>query len=172
MVQKHVKRSPAAIKEALCGYISISPWLVGFIILTFIPILSTIYYSFTRWTIMDAPVWIGLENYIRMFSKEPLFYQAVRATSLYVAMSLPVIIVFGVLLSLLLNMKIKGMNFYRTLFYIPAVISGVSIAMLWTWLLQPDVGIVNTLLSYLGVQGPKRFGDQKWVLPSVDSMSQ
>jgi ABC-type sugar transport system permease subunit len=98
-MQKHVKRSPAAIKEALCGYISISPWLLGFIILTFIPILSTIYYSFTRWTIMDDPVWIGLENYIRMFTKEPLFYQAVKATSLYVAMSLPVIIVFGVLLS-------------------------------------------------------------------------
>ena len=171
MVKQHVKRSPAAIKEAICGYISISPWVVGFIILTFLPILSTIYYSFTRWTIMAPPVWIGLENYKRMFTSDPLFYQSIKATSLYVAMSLPIIIVFGVLLSLLLNMKIRGMNFYRTLFYIPAVISGVSIAMLWTWLLQPDVGIVNSLLSLIGIEGPKWFWDPKWALPSVASMS-
>ncbi len=171
MVKQHVKRSPAAIKEAICGYISISPWVVGFIILTFLPILSTIYYSFTRWTIMAPPVWIGLENYKRMFTSDPLFYQSIKATSLYVAMSLPIIIVFGVLLSLLLNMKIRGMNFYRTLFYIPAVISGVSIAMLWTWLLQPDVGIVNSLLSLIGITGPKWFWDPKWALPSVASMS-
>lgn len=120
---------------------------------------------------MDKPVWIGLENYIHMFTKEPLFYQSVKATALYVLMSLPVILIFGVLLSLLLNMKIKGMNFYRTLFYIPAVISGVSIAMLWTWLLQPDVGIVNSVLSFFGIQGPKWFWDPKWALPSVASMS-
>lgn len=171
MVTKQVKRSKAAVKEALCGYLSISPWVLGFIVLTFIPILSTIYYSFTRWTMMDKPVWIGLENYIHMFTKEPLFYQSVKATALYVLMSLPVILIFGVLLSLLLNMKIKGMNFYRTLFYIPAVISGVSIAMLWTWLFQPDVGIVNSVLSFFGIQGPKWFWDPAWALPSVASMS-
>lgn len=171
MEKKQVKRSKAAVREALCGYLSISPWVLGFIILTFIPILSTIYYSFTRWTMMDKPVWIGLENYIHMFTKEPLFYQSVKATLLYVLMSLPVILIFGVLLSLLLNMKIKGMNFYRTLFYIPAVISGVSIAMLWTWLLQPDVGIVNSILALIGIQGPKWFWDPAWALPSVASMS-
>lgn len=165
------KYSKSQINEAVCGYLSITPWLLGFIVLTFIPILSTIYYSFTRWTIMEPPVWIGLENYRRMFRTDPLFYQSLKATGLYVLMSLPIILVFGVLLSLLLNMKIKGMNFYRTLFYIPAVISGVSIAMLWTWLLQPDVGIVNTVLALVGIEGPKWFWDPKWALPSVASMS-
>jgi multiple sugar transport system permease protein len=171
MTGKRIKHSPVVVKEALCGYISIAPWLIGFVVLTFIPMLSTVYYSFTQWTIMEPPIWIGLRNYIRMFTADPLFYLAIKATSLYVAMSLPIIIVFGVLLSLLLNMKIRGMNFYRTLFYIPAVISGVSIALLWTWLLQPDVGIVNTLLSYIGIEGPKWFWDPKWALVSVASMS-
>lgn len=165
------KYSKTAIKEAICGYVSISPWVLGFIVLTLVPIISTIYYSFTRWTMMNAPVWIGLDNYKRMFTRDPLFIQAVKATSLYVLMSLPIILVFGVLLSLLLNMKIRGMNVYRTLFYIPAVISGVSIAMLWTWLLQPDVGIVNTVLSMVGIQGPKWFWDPDWALASVASMS-
>lgn len=171
MPRLHKKYSKSQISEALHGYVSIMPWLIGFIVLTFIPILSTIYYSFTRWTIMEPPVWIGLENYRRMFHADPLFYKSLKATGLYVLMSLPIILVFGVLLSLLLNMKIKGMNFYRTLFYIPAVISGVSIAMLWTWLLQPDVGIVNTILALLGIEGPKWFWDPTWALPSVASMS-
>ena len=168
---KRAKSSAIERLEAIDGYLSISPWLAGFLIFTCMPIFSTIYYSFTRWTIMEPAVWIGLENYIYMFTKDPLFWQALKVTSLYVVMSLPIIIVFGLMLALLLNMKIRGMNLYRTLFYIPAVISGVSVAMLWTWLLQPDVGIVNTVLDLLGIKGPGWFWDPKWALPSVASMS-
>ncbi len=120
---------------------------------------------------MEPTVWIGLKNYIFMFTKDPIFWQSLKVTSLYVVMSLPIIIIFGLLLALLLNLKIRGMNLYRTLFYIPAVISGVSVAMLWTWLLQPDVGMVNTLLDLVGIKGPGWFWDPVWALPSVASMS-
>ncbi len=166
-----MKRSIIERRKAIDAYICISPWLLGFMAFTLMPISFTIFYSFTRWTIMEPPVWIGFENYIHMFTKDPFFWQALKVTSMYVVMSLPIIIVFGLLLALLLNQKIRGMNIYRTLFYIPAVISGVSVAMLWTWLLQPDVGMVNTLLSLIGIKGPGWFWDPAWALPSVASMS-
>lgn len=158
-------------REAIAGYISVSPWIVGFVALTLVPMMGTVYYSFTQWNIVTPPVWIGLGNYKRMFFHDPLFWQSLKVTVLYVVMSLPVRIVFGLALALLLNLKIKGMNFYRTLFYIPAVISGVSVSLIWIWMLQPDVGIVNILLGYVGIQGPKWFWDPVWALPSVVSMS-
>lgn len=163
--------SPRRRREALEGFVGISPWLAGFIVLVAFPLASTIYHSFTRWTIMDRPVWIGIGNYRYMFLEDPLFWQSLKVTSLYVLMSLPVVIVCGLMLALLLNMKIRGMNAYRTIFYIPAVISGVSIAMLWTWLLQPEMGIVNSILEKVGIAGPKWFWDPDWALPSVASMS-
>ncbi|MBL7006057.1 MAG: sugar ABC transporter permease [Spirochaetia bacterium] len=168
---KRSKRSAIDRRQTIDAYVCISPWLIGFLIFTIMPISFTIYYSFTRWTIMEPPVWIGLKNYIFMFTKDPIFWQSLKVTSLYVVMSLPIIIIFGLLLALLLNLKIRGMNLYRTLFYIPAVISGVSVAMLWTWLLQPDVGMVNTLLDLVGIKGPGWFWDPVWALPSVASMS-
>jgi multiple sugar transport system permease protein len=86
-------------------------------------------------------------------------------------LSLPLKLVVGLALSLLLNLKIRGMNFYRTIFYIPAVISGVAVSLMWIWLLQPDTGIINSLLELVGIQGPNWFWDPDWALPSVALMS-
>jgi multiple sugar transport system permease protein len=158
-------------REAIEGYISISPWLIGFLALTLGPILASVYYSFTQWTITSPPVWIGLENYVRMFTRDALFWQALKVTLLYVIYSLPLKMTFGLGLALLLNMKLRGMDVFRTVFYIPAVISGVAVSLMWMWLLQPDTGIVNTLLAMVGIQGPGWFWDPQWALPSVAMMS-
>ena len=112
-------------REAIEGYISISPWLIGFLALTLGPILASVYYSFTQWTITSPPIWIGVENYVRMFTRDPLFWQALKVTLLYVVYSLPLKITFGLGLALLLNMKLRGMDDFPTVFYIPAVFSGV-----------------------------------------------
>lgn len=162
--------SPRARREAIEGYVSISPWLIGFVIFTVGPLLASVYYSFTQWTITRPPEWIGAENYVRMFTRDPLFWQALKVTVLYVMLSLPLKLVAGLGLSLLLNMKLHGMNVYRTVFYIPAVISGVAISLMWMWLLQPDTGVINTLLSMVGIQGPGWFWDPNWALPSVALM--
>lgn len=162
--------SPRARREAIEGYISISPWLIGFVVFTVGPLLASAYYSLTQWTITRPPEWIGADNYVRMFTRDPLFWQALKVTVLYVLLSLPLKLVFGLALSLLLNMKLRGMNVYRTVFYIPAVISGVAVALMWMWLLQPDTGVVNTLLSMVGIQGPGWFWDPTWALPSVALM--
>ena len=113
----------------------------------------------------------GLENYIRMFTRDPLFWQSLKVTSTFVLMALPLKLVCGVALSLLLNLKVRGMDVYRTIFYIPAVISGVAVSLMWMWLLQPDTGVINTLLDMIGIKGPAWFWDPQWALPSVALMS-
>lgn len=163
--------SPQARREALEGYLALSPWAIGFVVFTVFPIGASIYLSFTQWTIIEPPEWIGFGNYVRMFTRDPLFWQALKVTGLFVLISLPLKLVLGLMLALLLNLKIPGMNLYRTVFYIPAVISGVAVSLMWMWLLQPDTGVVNTLLSYMGVQGPNWFWDRHWALPSVAIMS-
>ena len=158
-------------REAKDGYLALSPWMLGFVVFYAFPILATFYVSFTQWTVVTPPVWIGLDNYVRMFTRDPLFVSSLRATTLFVALSLPLKLVLGLMLALLLNLKIPAMDFFRTIFFIPAVISGVAVSLMWIWFLQPDTGVVNTLLSYFGIQGPQWFWDRDWALPSVAIMS-
>ena len=158
-------------REARDGYLALTPWMIGFAVFYLFPILATFYFSFTQWILVEPPEWIGLENYIRMFTRDPLFWSALKATTLFVAISLPLKLVLGLMLALLLNLKIPGMNLFRTIFFIPAVISGVAVALMWIWFLQPDTGVVNTLLEYVGVKGPQWFWDIHWALPSVALMS-
>jgi multiple sugar transport system permease protein len=163
--------SSRARREALEGYISISPWLIGFLVFTLGPLLASIYYSMTQWTITRPPEWVGFANYTRMFTGDPLFWQALKVTFTYVLLSVPIKLAFGLGLSLLLNLKLRGMSVFRTIFYIPAVISGVAVSLMWMWLLQPDTGVINTMLAMVGIQGPGWFWDPFWALPSVAMMS-
>ena len=163
--------SPLARREALEGYLALLPWAIGFVGFTVLPVAISFYLSFTQWDIVTAPKWIGLDNYERMFTRDPLFRQSLKVTGEFVLISLPLKLVLGLALALLLNLKVAGMNFYRTVFYIPAVISGVAVSLMWMWLLQPDTGIVNTLLDQVGIKGPNWFWDPDWALPSVAMMS-
>jgi multiple sugar transport system permease protein len=171
MVGSWRRMNPLARREAVQGYISLTPFLIGFVAFTAIPIAASVVLSFTQWTVVKPPVWIGFNNYTRMFTDDPLFWQALRATFGYVILSVPLKMVFGVALALLLNLKVPGMNFFRTVFYIPAVISGVAVSLMWIWLLQPDTGVVNSLLGAVGIEGPKWFWDADWALPSIALMS-
>lgn len=165
------KLPPLRRREAVEGYAAMLPFLIGFIALTLIPVGFSVGFSLTEWTVTRPPRFIGLDNYLRMFTADPLFWDAMRATLGYVVLSLPLKLVLGLGLALLLNLEVPGMNIYRTIFYIPAVISGVAVSLMWIWMLQPDTGIVNTLLGYIGIQGPKWFWDLHWALPSVALMS-
>lgn len=157
--------------EALNGYLGILPWVIGFILFNLGPIIASIYFSLTDWDIISTPEFIGTGNYVKMFTRDPLFWKSLQVTLMYVALSLPMKLVAGLGLSLLLNMKLKGMNFFRTVFYIPAVISGVAVSLIWMWLLQPDYGIVNSLLRFVGIEGPQWFWDPDSALFSVALMS-
>jgi multiple sugar transport system permease protein len=172
MFKRWKNMTPFMRREAFQGYLAITPWVIGFLVFTLMPLVASIYYSFTQWTIVRPPEWIGLANYRRMFFEDPLFWKTLGVTTRYVLLTLPLKLIAGLALSLLLNLKLKGMNFYRTIFYIPAVISGVAVSLMWMWLLQPDTGVINTLLKQLfGIKGPGWFWDPQWALPSVALMS-
>lgn len=166
-----LRRMRPATREALEGYLGISPWLIGFLVFTAGPFLASLVLSFTDWQITTTPKWVGLDNYIRIFTRDPDFYQSLRVTFTYVGLSLPLSLVCGLGLSILLNQRVSGMRIFRTLFYLPVVLSGVSVALMWMWLLNPEYGVVNTLLSYIGIQGPNWFWSIEWALPSVVLMT-
>lgn len=154
-------------REAIEGYIGISPWLIGFLLLTLGPFIASFVLSFTDWRITVAPRWVGLQNYIKIFTDDRDFWQAIRVTFTYVALTLPLNLVVGLALSLLLNQKVRGIRFFRTIFYLPSVLSGVAVSLMWLWLLNPEYGIVNLLLGRVGITGPGWFFSTEWALPSV-----
>ncbi len=164
-------RNTLARREAAEGLVGISPWLIGFLLFTAGPFVVSIVLSLTDWRIMIAPKFVGLQNYVQILTNDPNFWQSIRVTFTYVALALPLGLFAGLGLSLLLNQKVPGARAFGTLFYLPAVLSGVSVALMWMWLLNPDYGVVNTLLGLVGIQGPNWFWDPDWALPSVVLMS-
>lgn len=120
---------------------------------------------------MKAPKWVGLYNYIFMFTKDRLFHKSLWNTTYYAMISVPLGIAASVLIAVLLNQKVKGMRFFRTIFYLPTVVSSVAVALLWMWLLEPNFGMVNTLLSQIGIKGPGWLSNPAWSKPSLILMS-
>lgn len=134
-------------EEKVLGYIFASPWLIGLIVFGAFPIILSFYLSFTNYEMVGTPEFIGITNYRILLTNDSVFYKALFNTLYHVAISVPLGIVVGVSLALLLNSKIKGMGIYRTIYYLPNVVSVVAMSLLWLWLFQPSFGIINTILS-------------------------
>lgn len=166
-VKKSSKRLSLQQREGLNGYFFIAPWLVGFLLLTAGPMLFSLYASFTNYDITSRMDFIGLKNYFRMFTQDDIFWVSLGNTLYYVAISVPLTTAGAVLLALLLNQGIRGMRLFRTIFYLPAVLSGVGVYLLWMQLLNPDSGLVNTVLSWFGVTGPAWLLDPNWTKPAL-----
>ena len=152
------------------GWLFASPWIIGFLLWTLGPMIASFGLAFTEWDLFSPARWVGLENVNEML-KDPLVGKALKVTTLYALVSVPLSIFFGMSLALLLNAKIRGLRFYRTAFYLPSVLSGVAVALLWRWLFSPEFGLINLMLSYVGIQGPSWLGDERWALPSLVMMS-
>lgn len=154
-------------KDNLAGYLFISPWLIGFLGLTLGPLLFSLAASFTDYNITSKMNFIGLENYKRMFTMDDLFRTSLFNTIYYVIFSVPLTTAGAILLAVLLNHKIKGMKFFRTIYYLPAVLSGVAVYFLWMQLLSPSTGLVNTMLGWVGIDGPAWLFDPEWTKPAL-----
>jgi len=153
-------------REERAFWLFISPWAIGFICFVGGPMVASLVLSFTSYNVIDPPQWVGLDNYLGL-AKDNLFYQSLKVTGLYVLLAVPFTILVSLLLAILLNLKVRGQPFFRTFFYAPTVVSGVSIAFLWSWLLNPDFGVVNSVIYDLfGVRGPGWFTSTSWVVPS------
>lgn len=146
-LQKNGALKGLRAEEKRLGYLFASPWLIGLFILGAFPILFSLYLSFTNYDMLSTPTFIGITNYRILLTNDSLFYKSLWNTLYHVIISVPLGIVVGVALALLLNSKIKGMGIYRTIYYLPNVVSVVAMSLLWLWLFQPSFGIVNSILD-------------------------
>lgn len=171
VLQRRPRAYSLARREAITFYILISPWLLGLLLFVLGPMLASLGLSFTRWDLLSPAEFIGLRNYERMFTRDPLFWQSLKVTTLYTAFYVPIELAGGLLLALLMNQKIRFRNAFRTIYYLPSVLPGVAFVVLWMWILNPNAGLLNTLLSYVGIDGPRWLADPDWALPALLVMS-
>ena len=141
--------SPAR-REALTGWLFAAPWVLGLLLFTAGPMLFSIYASFTRYNITTPPEWIGIENYRQIFG-DPFFYKSLYNTFWMVVVKLPIVAIFSIAVAMLLNLDLPGERFFRSLIYMPNVLSGVAAVYLWKWILAPN-GLLNRGLEVFGVR--------------------
>ncbi|MFY9427416.1 MAG: sugar ABC transporter permease [Caldicoprobacterales bacterium] len=158
-------------KRAKYGYIFALPWIMGLLLLYAYPLVSSIYYSFTKYNVVSPAYWVGFDNYIQLFW-DPVFWVGIKNTLYYAAISVPLSVVLGIFLAMLLNTPIKGQGIFRTIFFIPTLVPVVATSIIWQWLLNPQFGLVNQLLAMAGINGPPWLGDPKWSKPSLILMAQ
>ncbi|GMV65250.1 MAG: sugar ABC transporter permease [Candidatus Omnitrophica bacterium] len=161
------------------AYLFLSPWFTGFFLFLAFPIGYSLYLSLCRWDLISpSPLYVGFQNYHHMLTEDPRFWLSLKVTGLYALGSVPLCIIVALLLALLLNGKFRGIGLFRTIYYLPAVVSGVAVAVLWVGLLNPDFGMINQALRILfgwfnlpEESLPKWLFSQKWALPGLILMS-
>ena len=155
-----------AVREEINGWLFAMPWIIGFILFTAGPMLFSLYTSFSKYNIIATPKWIGLENYRNLFLNDPVFYKAMANTFWMVAVKTPLVMVVAISLAMLLNADIPGGKFFRTVIYLPNVLSGIAAIFLWQWILSPK-GLLNSALAAFNIHGPGWFVDPAWTKPGI-----
>ncbi|MDO8681953.1 MAG: extracellular solute-binding protein [Armatimonadota bacterium] len=139
--------SRAARREAITFYMFVAPWLIGFIVLTFGASLASLVFSFCRWDILTPARFIGGRNYVELLSQDPRFLKSLGNTVYYAAFAVPLGIIAGLAVAMLMNQKLRGIAIFRTVYYLPVIVSGVATVIVWRWLFDPTLGLVNRLLT-------------------------
>ena len=159
-----------ALPESIAGFAFVSPWLVGLLVLTAGPILVSIVYSFCRYDVLHPAEFVGLDNYRLLFTDDPLFWKSLANTA-FMMIGVPVGMAIGLAIAMLLNTEVKGMQAYRTVYYLPAIVPMVAASLLWIWVLNPEVGLVNSLLRTSGVSDPPNWlQSSSWLVGSKTSI--
>jgi multiple sugar transport system permease protein len=170
LLLNRILRALGVDREAATGYSLILPWILGFLIFTLYPFVSSLYLSFTEYNIFQPPKWVGLDQYIKMFTQDRFFWPTLRLTLFYAALNVPLGLAGALGVALLLNRDVKGIGIWRTIYYLPAVLPGVAVILLWRWMFSPTSGLINFLLrpfyDVLNVEPLQWFTDPKLVLPA------
>lgn len=153
-------------RETILGWVMVSPFLIGFVFLTAIPMIASFVISFSEWDMLSNPEWIGFDNYKKLLFEDALALHSLNITILFTIVSIPLNILFGLALAMLLNTSIRGLAIFRTIYYLPAILSGVAVALMWRWIFSTEFGLLNALLDIIGIEGPAWLTDRIWVLPS------
>lgn len=153
--------------DALWGLLFVSPFIIGFIVFMLGPMLFSFYGSFTNYNLTSQMDFIGIDNFKQMFTQDELFWKSLYNTGYYVLFNVPLTAIGSVFLALLLNQRVRGISIFRTIFYLPAVLSGVAVYVLWMQMLSPSSGLINTILSWFSIEGPAWLFDPQWTKPAL-----
>lgn len=155
-------------KRTLTAYMFIAPNLIGYLVLTFVPIVLSFVYSAYEWNLGSTKIFVGLKNYIYMFTKDLDFGRVVWNTFYYTIGTVPICLILSLLLAILMNQKLKGKVFFRSVFFFPYVASLVAVAVVWMALFNPDKGPVNEFLRGIGISNPPRWAaSAEWAMPTI-----
>jgi multiple sugar transport system permease protein len=164
-------RHNQSLRANMTGYAFISPFIVGFLAFTLIPMFISLYLSFTSYNLFTPPKWIGLGNFEKMFTGDPKYWNSIRVTFTYVLVGVPLRLIFALFVAMILNTKSRMVGTYRTMYYLPSIIGGsVAVSIMWRNIFSND-GIVNSLLTTLGAAPVKWFGDPNASLTMLITLS-
>ncbi|SDE49097.1 multiple sugar transport system permease protein [Paenibacillus sp. UNCCL117] len=141
-------------REGVAGWLFILPVVIGVSIFTYAALIYSFYLSLTDWDLLRPPKWTGMSNYHTLLTRDEEFFKALRNTLFFVVTLVPVGIAAAMSMAILLNRKIKGIGFFRAAYYMPHITSTIAIGMVWIWMFNPDVGLINTALKVIGVSHP------------------
>lgn len=163
------RRKPLTLQqqERRDFYLSILPWLLGLIFFTGGPIVASLIFAFTNWTGLSSVSWVGLSNFQQLLFDDELFWISAWNTFYYAFGSVSIGTIGALLVAMLLNQNLPGTTIFRTIYYLPSIASGVAISILWIWLLNPQVGLINYMLSWFGIPGPLWLASQEWSKPAL-----
>lgn len=162
---RKISKPKKSFRENRIALFFLFPWLIGLLFLTLGPMISSLYYSFTEYSLLAPPKWIGWKNYETMFTGDPLFIISLKVTFIFVALAVPLKLIFSLLFALILNQGIRGLSVYRTIFYIPSLLGGsVAISMLWRQMFGTN-GLINQILKLVfGIDAPNWVGNPNYAL--------
>jgi multiple sugar transport system permease protein len=153
------------------GYLFLGPWLVGFFVLTLGPMVASLYLSFTDFDLFTAPSWLGLDNYIRLFTGDRRYLHSLSVTVSFVLWSVPLKLAFALLVAMVLNQAIRGIGLYRSVYYLPSLLGGsVAIAIMWRQIFSLH-GVVNQVLGLVGITGPSWISNPDYALYTLVALA-
>jgi len=153
------------MKKSQIGFMFILPWVIGLFTFTIFPIIAALYIAMTDWPIIGQATYVGFQN-IREIFADPAYYKALYVTCRYAVFAIPLTIITALVVALSVNNDYKGVGVFRTIFYMPSIVSGVAVAIVFKWILDPTYGALNSILRIFGIAGPDWLYDPNWVLPS------
>jgi multiple sugar transport system permease protein len=156
--------------ENFVGYLFVAPLIIGLLVFTYGPVLAAFGLSFTKGDYISTPRFIGINNYVRLLNDD-LFWKSLRNTLYYVIGVVPVSLVLSLLLALAMNQKLRGIVFFRTVFFLPSITASVTIGLMWLWIYNPEFGVLNFLLKQIGIKGPTWLSSPEWAMPAIMVMA-
>jgi multiple sugar transport system permease protein len=166
MMKKNRPKKYSLISKKV-PYLFILPWIIGFIVFTLGPLVFSFIMSLFDWPVTSDPTFVGFGNYIKMFTDDPQFYKSITITFRFALIFVPLNLIIALALALLITQSVKGIKIFRTIFYLPTVVSGVAISIIWGWIFNSEYGILNYLFSFIGIEGPKWLIDPKWAIITI-----